>query len=32
VDKTPFIAAVQPVYEKLGYAEARKAILAEIGK
>lgn len=32
VDKQPFIDAVQPVYEKLGYAAARKAILAELAK
>jgi tripartite ATP-independent transporter DctP family solute receptor len=32
VDKTPFIEAVQPVYEKLGYSNARKAILAELAK
>jgi TRAP-type C4-dicarboxylate transport system substrate-binding protein len=32
VDKQPFIDAVQPVYEKLGYAEARKKILAELAK
>lgn len=30
VDKQPFIDAVQPVYEKLGYAETRKNILAEL--
>lgn len=32
LDKTPFIDAVQPVYEKLGYAKARTNILAEIAK
>ena len=32
LDKTPFIEAVQPVYEKLGYAKAKAAILAEIAK
>ena len=32
VDKQPFIDAVQPVYEKLGYAATRKAILAELAK
>lgn len=32
LDKTPFINAVQPVYEKLGYAKARINILAEIAK
>ncbi|MDT4763197.1 C4-dicarboxylate TRAP transporter substrate-binding protein [Sphaerochaeta sp. PS] len=32
VDKTPFLNAVQPVYEKLGYSKARTSILAEIAK
>jgi TRAP-type C4-dicarboxylate transport system substrate-binding protein len=32
VDPTPFINAVQPVYEKLGYAELRTKILRELGQ
>ncbi len=32
VDKTPFIEAVQPVYEKLGYTELRDQLLEEISK
>lgn len=32
VDKTPFIEAVQPVYEKLGYLELRDTILQQIAK
>ncbi len=31
IDKTPFIEAVQPVYEKLGYAELRDQLYAELG-
>ena len=32
VDKKPFIDAVQPVYEKLGYAQLRNQIKAELAK
>lgn len=32
VNKQPFIDAVQPVYESLGYAALRKKILAELGE
>jgi TRAP-type C4-dicarboxylate transport system substrate-binding protein len=31
VDKTPFKAAVEPVYEKLGYSELRTKIAKELG-
>jgi TRAP-type C4-dicarboxylate transport system substrate-binding protein len=31
VDPTPFINAVQPVYQKLGYADLRTKILKELG-
>ena len=31
-DITPFKEAVEPVYEKLGYAELRDQLWAEIGK
>lgn len=31
VDKTPFIEAVQPVYDILGYSELRDQLLEEIG-
>ena len=31
-DVAPFKAAVEPVYEKLGYAELRDQLWAEIGK
>jgi TRAP-type C4-dicarboxylate transport system substrate-binding protein len=32
VDPAPFINAVQPVYQKLGYAELRTKILKELGQ
>ncbi len=32
VDPAPFIAAVQPVYEELGYTQLRDQILAELNK
>lgn len=32
VNKQPFIDAVQPVYEALGYAQLRKQILTELGQ
>ena len=32
VDPAPFIAAVQPVYEELGYSQLRDQILAELKK
>lgn len=31
IDKTPFVEAVQPVYEELGYAELRDELYAELG-
>ena len=31
-DLAPFMAAVDPVYEKLGYAELRDKLYKEIGK
>ena len=31
-DVTPFKEAVEPVYEKLGYAELRAQLYKEIGK
>ncbi|MEO8408970.1 MAG: C4-dicarboxylate TRAP transporter substrate-binding protein [Propionivibrio sp.] len=31
IDKTPFIKAVQPVYEKLGYTKLREQLYTELG-
>ena len=31
IDKTPFVKAVQPVYEKLGYTKLREQLYAELG-
>lgn len=31
IDKTPFIEAVQPVYEKMGYTKLRDELYAELG-